>query len=187
MFIKSFRLTPLRILAVSCGLVACVLGILFFALPDRSESGEETSAKIKVKSESDIRVYLSTFGWTLSESGSHDTITIPSDWNSTFENYNTIQKLQGFDLSSFKGKEVTKYTWEILNYPESDDTMLVNVLVYNQKVIGGDISTSRADGFMHGFAMPEASLSSADTASDVSLVTPVDADSSSESEIIPEK
>jgi len=190
MFIKSIRLTPMRILAFSAGLVACVLGILLFALPDRSSAAEETSAKIKVRSESDIRVYLSTFGWELSESGSHESITIPTEWNRTFENYNTVQKLQGFDLSAYKGKEVSRYTWEILNYPDSDETVLVNVLVCNHKIIGGDVSTSRSDGFMHGFAMPENSSLSSDTASDAPLVIEDSTDtnvSESESETVPEK
>ena len=37
----------------------------------------------------------------------------------------------------------------MLNYP-TDDEVSAHLYVYNDKVIGGDISSAALDGFMHG-------------------------------------
>ena len=70
-----------------------------------------------------------------------------------------IQKQQGFDLSRFRGKQVSRCSYEVLNYPGQKEYIRANLLIYNQEVIGGDICSIYAEnGFMHGFSLPEQEL-----------------------------
>ena len=57
--------------------------------------------------------------------------------------YNELQKEAGFDLSNYKGKNVTVYSCPVWN---SDK--LLNLIVYDGKIIGGDISDVAFDGEM---------------------------------------
>ena len=184
MFVVSAKLSPVKLLAISAAVCTLVLGGVYLALPDKSVKDAsliESGANLRVSGEADVRSYLSTFGWELSSPVEETQVTIPEEWNATFESYNTVQKLQGFDLRKFRGKEVTRFSFEVTNYPDPNETVLANVLVYKGKVIGGDISTARADGYMHGFAKPDA-----ETLSNVIQSVETEA-SASETEVIPEK
>ena len=80
---------------------------------------------------------------TLSEKN----IKIPTEFSSVYENYNDIQRQAGYDLSEYRGKSVTQYTYTVTNY-DSDDVVVVNLLCYAGKIIGGDICSTVLDGFM---------------------------------------
>ena len=42
------------------------------------------------------------------------------------------------------------YTYRVTNYECSTDTVLAQLFVYRNRVIGGDIHATAMDGFMHG-------------------------------------
>ena len=44
-----------------------------------------------------------------------------------------------------------RYTFELSEYDGYDGRVLANVLVYRNRVIGGDICSADMTGFMHGF------------------------------------
>lgn len=82
-------------------------------------------------------------------------MVIPETFGDVYQNYNAIQTEQGFDLSKFKGKQVTRSTYSVLNYPEQKEYIRANLLIYNDEIIGGDICSVYAkNGFMHGFVFP---------------------------------
>jgi hypothetical protein len=80
-------------------------------------------------------------------------VIIPDKGDDTYNAYNEIQKSQGFDLNNFAGKRAKCWTYVVNNYDgyENQDCIHANILVYDGKVIGGDICSVRLDGFMHGF------------------------------------
>ncbi len=78
---------------------------------------------------------------------SEENVKIPTEFGEVYENYNDIQRQAGYDLSEYRGKNVTKYTYTVTNY-ESDDIVVVNLLCYAGKIIGGDICSTALDGFM---------------------------------------
>ena len=53
------------------------------------------------------------------------------------------------DLEPYHGKRVKCWSYRIDNYPGEDD-VLAHLYVYNDKIIGGDICSTKLDGFMHG-------------------------------------
>ena len=77
--------------------------------------------------------------------------TIPDEFDRIYTGYNNIQKEQGLDLSKYRKKELTRYTFEVTNYNGYDGKVYANVLVYRNKVVGGDICSADITGFVHGF------------------------------------
>lgn len=70
-------------------------------------------------------------------------ITIPENFNAVYEKYNAMQKEGGYDLSKYRGKRCKRYTYLI-----PSRNARANILVYNGKIIGGDISGITLDGIM---------------------------------------
>ena len=154
MFILSAKLTRSKLLTL--GLIFCCLAVvLIVSIPQ----GEETTAKTKnLKGETnEQRVeYLESFGWDIIDEPTESTeVIIPAEFDETYESYNLLQQTQGFDLSKYKGKTVQRYTYEITNYPDYDGTVYANIIIYKNRVIGGDICSSDVKGFIQGFEMPE--------------------------------
>lgn len=88
-------------------------------------------------------------------------VVIPQTFGDVYQNYNEIQTSQGFDLSKFKGKQVSRFTYSVLNYPGQKEYIRANLLIYKNQVIGGDVCSVFAEnGFMQGFAFPSADTSS---------------------------
>ena len=78
-------------------------------------------------------------------------VLIPSDFDKVFAGYNEIQKSQGLDLGKYRKKHLTRYTYEVTNYDGYDGTVYANLLIYKGRVVGGDICSADAGGFMQGF------------------------------------
>ena len=74
-------------------------------------------------------------------------VTIPLEFNAVYQQYNDTQKRAGFDLEPYKGKQCLLYTFEVQNDSENDP-LLLNVLVYENIVIGADVSEKTYDGFV---------------------------------------
>ena len=70
-------------------------------------------------------------------------IYIPQKFNKVYQRYNELLKTEGYDLSPYRGKRCLRYT-----YPIPSLNARANILVYNGKVIGGDISGITLDGIM---------------------------------------
>ena len=105
----------------------------------------------KVENAEDIINFALQFGWKIEAQPEEVTnILIPTYFNDVYEHYNAMQKEMGLDLSAYKGKECCKYSFKVLNYPDNDDVNL-NLIVFDSRVIGGDISENIMDGFIKKF------------------------------------
>ncbi len=108
-----------------------------------------------VTDSSGILAFISTFGWEVDEEPDEvREIVIPAEFDEVYTNYNTIQTEQGYDLQKYAGERVKRWTYTVKNYPGyvEEECIKINVLVYEDKVIGGDVCSVRLDGFMHGFS-----------------------------------
>ena len=88
--------------------------------------------------------------------GTRSQVKIPEQPGEVFDRYNALQKSQGYDLSPYAGKAVMRYVYKINNYPGATEPVYATVLVHKNKVIGGDITDTSANGQIRGFKMPEA-------------------------------
>ena len=78
-----------------------------------------------------------------SEPSETETIVIPEKFNDVYKKYNELQREGGFDLEPYKGKTCTRYTYLIPSL-----NARANILVYENRVIGGDICGITLDGVM---------------------------------------
>ena len=85
-----------------------------------------------------------------SQSERHKTISIPHDFSDVYLNYNAVQKQAGYDLAFYKGCECEHYSYDVVEFNgvESPEYYKANLIVYNGRIIGGDISSSEIDGEM---------------------------------------
>ena len=160
MFIYSLRASTVKLVGVVCVALTVLITLIAF-VPTYSISSQ-TSANAgdqsvsysydKIKSAEDAVGFLSQFGWEVNASPVEvKTVTIPSEFDKVFSAYNELQKEQGLNLSKFKNKDVTRYTFAVTNYQGYEGTDYANVLVYRNRVIGGDICSADISGFVHGF------------------------------------
>jgi hypothetical protein len=169
MFLLSFRLTKKKIaisvVAVAAAVGLGALGVRFLtgegsAVPAARDS--ETVAariqprKVKAKSNEERVAFAEAFGWELDPAPLEVMeVIIPEEFDEVYIEYNDIQIKQGFDLEKQAGKRAKRYTYAILNYPGVSDGVRFNLLAIGDKIIGGDVSSQHAGGFMHGFEMGE--------------------------------
>ncbi len=151
MYIVSVRLDKRKVLG--CIAALCIVtAIVCVALPQRASDVLGSSISNSAKSVEEHIAFLNAYGYTVAEKPVQiQEIVIPEQFSADYEKYNEYQKLSGFDLSKYKSYRVKKYTYKVLNYEGSDDEVVANVIVYNNKVIGGDISSTTLGGFVHGF------------------------------------
>lgn len=157
MFIYSIRASTLKFFGVVALSLAALIALIIF-IPTMNTSAQKEAFTVgsrvsyeNVKSADDRIAFLSQFGWQAAkETEKHQTVTIPESFDSVYAGYNDMQKAQGLDLSKYKQKEVEKYTYEVTNYPEYTGKVYVNLLVYRDTVIGGDLSSADINGFTHG-------------------------------------
>lgn len=156
MFIYSMRAGTVRFVGVvAVALVALVLLIAFVPQlqPAAAAVGEDVSevSHEKIKTNDDRIRFLGSFGWQVEgEPVEATTVRIPDAFDKVFSAYNELQKKQGLDLAELAGKTVERYTYKVTNYEGYEGTVLVNLLVYRDRVIGGDVSSADASGFIHG-------------------------------------
>lgn len=103
-----------------------------------------------VSNEARARRFLDELGWETNEEPDVSYIKIPKEFDQMYEEYNEIQNLAGYDLSRYAGETVIKYTYEISNF-ESKDNVIINILMYDKKIIGGDITNVNVK---RGFVIP---------------------------------
>lgn len=89
------------------------------------------SEKIYLSDEAEIVAFLEGKGYSPTKISEKE-IIIPTVWNETFENYNLLQKEQGFDLHNLRGKTVMKYSFVS---GESEITLLISDGV----LVGSDV------------------------------------------------
>ena len=157
MFVYSIRATTIKFFGVICVALAALITLIAF-VPTYVESSAQTGAEggeisyDKVKSVEDAQKFLAQFGWEVDAATAKTVqVTMPAEFDKVFVGYNELQKRQGLDLSKYRNREVTRYTFTVTNYKGYEGTVLANVLVYRNRVIGGDICSADVTGFVVGF------------------------------------
>lgn len=101
--------------------------------------------------------YLESWGWQVDEIPlSTQTLLIPSPLGAQYEEYLQLQSGQGFpSLLDYQGKIVDRYTYLVTNYPSGQEGVQVNLLVYDEEIIAGEVLSPEINGFLHGLTLPD--------------------------------
>ena len=158
-FILTARL-PRRKLAISVAAAAllCCAGLVMNldppALPTVAASTAPDTTGIS--SNEDWVSFLSQYGWQVNQEPLvTEELTIPKEMDESYDEYLELQTAQGFDLTKYAGKRVKRYTYEITNYPSGETGVQANLLIYRDKVVGGEVLSPQMNGFVHGLSMPQ--------------------------------
>lgn len=132
--------------------VFCLVLFLLCFLNYKVTNAEQSKNIIDCNNKKSVVSYAEQFGLEISYPETEVVeVTIPSNFNDVYQNYNRLQKKQGFDLESFKGKKVKRYTYKIKKYKNETDVFLNLLVLPDGRVIGGDVCSHRFNGFMDVF------------------------------------
>lgn len=95
--------------------------------------------------------FLLKCGWEVDTASEEEQlIHIPEHFTAVYQDYNDLQLQQGYDLSLYGGKDCTLYSYTVLNYPDPEQTVIANLYIHKNRIIGGDIHSTNLNGFMIG-------------------------------------
>lgn len=159
MFVYTLKASTVKTVALalfSIALIACL--IIFLPTEDISSlpvtSTTQTNGDIrffKLKDAEDMNEFIASLGWTVEKNPIEIVdVVIPNEFNNVYLKYNEIQKGQKLNLEKYKGKTAKRYTYVITNYPDTTQTVYLNLIIYKNKVIAGDVCSADVNGFIHG-------------------------------------
>ena len=152
MFVLSVKADKKKLLWIVCA--AAVLAVLLIVFFGSRGQAVQTAAGYQLQAQDNAgrKAFLAQFGWEVSDEPTEICeVIIPDTFDDVYQKYNDLQKTQEFDLTRYQGRRVKRWTYEVKNYPDYEGTVVANLLVYNNEVIGGDVCSHALDGFMQGF------------------------------------
>lgn len=154
MFICTLRSSGIKLGVWMIVSFSALLLLLWFLPSDNAvDVSADTSITYSDITDEASRIsFIKSLGWEVIE-GSCEVkkVTIPSDFDKIYTQYNEIQKKQGLDLSKYKRKSVMKYTYEVQNFEKWQGKVYLTMLIYNDRIVAGDISSAIENGFICGF------------------------------------
>lgn len=145
---KTYRIAPKT---RTCLIVLGGFLVLALLLVLGKGAGAGAAAADKLTTREERTAYLAACGWTADpQSEQTQIIHIPEVFSPVYEDYNELQRQQGFDLADYAGRDCTLYTYAVTNYPDETQTVLANLYLYRDRVIGGDVHSTNLNGFMIG-------------------------------------
>ena len=151
MFVYSVRASTVRFFAVIILTLAFLVGIVAFGgISGNAVSAMTNTVNFEGRKTNDDRVeFIKEFGVDVKEAPIETVdFTLPENFDRIIAGYSEIQKMQGLDLSKYKNKKVTRYTYLAENYDGYDGDVYVNLILYKNTVIACDISSADPSGFI---------------------------------------
>ena len=133
-------------------LALAAAAVVFLLLGGR---GGETAPAITLTTNDDRVAYLQSLGWEV-EPEPVETLQflLSEELEEPYVTYNELQAEQGFDLSVCCGKQVSRYTYTVTNYPGRAEGVQANLYVCEGAAVAGDILCAGADGFQETLVFP---------------------------------
>lgn len=76
-------------------------------------------------------------------------VVLPEEFDAYYQEYEALQKKQGFSLEAYRGKRVKKYTYRIIG--QAEDNLYANLFFYKNRLIGADL---HCPSLQNGFVKP---------------------------------
>ena len=158
MFVLSMKLKKKRVfsfLTITVLLLVLVGSTVAYAKGRKEDAGKALKTADVSNNEKRL-AFIKSLGWDVDKEPIEiSEVIIPPVFDETYESYNNLQKRDGYDLTRLMGKRVKRYSYDIKNYPGGQKRVRINLLVYDGKLVGGDVSSQEQGGFMHGFTMEQ--------------------------------
>ena len=135
---------------ITMGVVMAALIILMGRMPT------DGPVEMPLLSDNPHRVaYLQSLGWEV-ESEPVETLQflLPDTLAEPYLTYNRLQTAQGFDLTACCGKQVSRYTYTVTNYPNRPTGVQANLYLCENRPVAGEICCPGANGFQEALICP---------------------------------
>ena len=157
MMVMTAKVDMKKILLIAVAAAALILALILLLGGDDTPQATTTAVTMSVSSNDGRVQFLKDQGWEVTTSPTQTgQVRIPEETTEVFDRYNNLQKSQGYDLSSYAGKSVMRYVYQVNNYPGATQPVYATLLVYKDKIIGGDVTDTAASGQIRGFKKPAA-------------------------------
>ena len=151
MLIMTTKVDKRKLLIAAAAVIAAIAALLFLGGGDSRPTANMTTAPAADTNDARVK-FLTDLGWDVTASPAEAAeVKIPRDADDVFDRYNELQKSQGYDLSKYAGKKVMRYVYKLNNYPDAKEPVYATLLVYKDKIIGGDITDTTPGGRVRGF------------------------------------
>lgn len=152
MLIWTARLSKKKI-AAAVILAGVLLASLICFLSQRTS--KDASPAMQLTGNPERVAYLQSFGWEI-EPEPVETLQflLPETLEEPYLSYNRLQLTQGFDLTDCCGKQVSRYTYAVINHPGCSEGVQANLYVCEDQAVAGDIFCAGADGFQSPLTFP---------------------------------
>lgn len=153
MMILTAKVDMKKIILILAVTAAVILSLVLLLGGGKQETAA-TAAPTASTNDSRVK-FLKDFGWDVVSSPKESSqVRIPEEKSDVFDRYNALQQDQGYDLTAYAGKKVMRYVYIVNNYPGATDPVYATVLVFKNRIIGGDITDTSPKGQIRGFKMP---------------------------------
>lgn len=126
---------------IAMGIVMAALIILMGQMEENTEPPLLTDNTQRV-------TYLQSLGWEVKpEPVETLQFLLPDTLAEPYLSYNELQTAQGFDLTPCLGKQVSRYTYTVTNYPDRAEGVQANLYICEDRPVAGDICCPGANGF----------------------------------------
>lgn len=143
MMVMTAKVDLKKIALILGAVAAVILGLILLLGGDHTQ----TTAATPVSNNEQRVKFLENLGWEVATSPAESgQVRIPETMTEVFERYNKLQKQQGYDLSTYAGKNVMRYVYKVENFPNATEPVYATVLVYKSQIIGGDITNIAVGG-----------------------------------------
>ena len=155
MIIVTARIPKRRLLAGGITALCCCAAVAAALILTLGGRAVTASAEVKhIRTNDDRLAYLSGLGWEVSlQPIATEELLVPEQFDDSYTDYLKLQEDQGFDLTRYCGKRIKRYTYQLTNYPDQNEPMQIALLIYKNKVIGGQIQ-SASGSVLHGLTLP---------------------------------
>lgn len=130
---------------VLMGVVMAVLIVLMGRMPEEPQSRPPLP---QLTGNAQRVEYLRSLGWEVEEEPIETLqFLFPEQLEEPYVSYNELQLSQGFDLTDCLGKQVSRYTYAVLNHPSRAEGVQANLYLCGDVPAAGDIFCPGAGGF----------------------------------------
>lgn len=159
MFVYSVKTSKAKIGALLLAIGAVALAVVMTLTGSKTPAANDGAVNVKAENSAERTAFLSQYGWKVSEDPVEvSEVIIPEDFDAGYREYASMNKAVGFDLEPYKGMRAKRWTYDVLNYPGFENMnglIQANILIFEGRVIGGDVCSFESGGFIHCFEMPE--------------------------------
>ncbi len=159
MFVYSVKTSKAKMAALLLAIAAAVIAlVMVIGKGEKPAAADDSAVNYRAESAAERTAFLSQFGWKISEDPVEvSEVIIPENFDDGYAEYAAMNKAQGLDLEPFKGVRAKRWTYTVLNYPglENSKSVQANLLIYDGRVIGGDVCSLEQGGFISGFDFPQ--------------------------------